>query len=101
MSEIIPQVPQKLARKTRSKRTSEDITFVAPSAAQDPQTELDSQVAAIESSKHTLGLNVATTLTQASQRGFAQGLTEGLQAGAVTEASFFSSCISTAGATLL
>jgi hypothetical protein len=101
MSDIIPQTPSKLARKARSKRASQDITFNAPQAAEDPQTELDTQVAAIESSKRTLGLNVALTLTEASQRGFVQGLQEGLKAGAGAEASFFSNCISTAGTTLL
>jgi flagellar biosynthesis/type III secretory pathway protein FliH len=101
MSDIIPQVPQKLARKTRSKRANQDITFTAPTAAADPQSELEAQAALIEENKRTLGLNVALTLNEASQRGFVTGLTEGLKAGAAAEASFFSNCIASAGASLL
>jgi hypothetical protein len=100
MSDLVPQGPQKLTRKTRTKRASEEIKFTAPAAA-DPQSTLDAQLAAIEQNKETMGYNVALSLTEASQRGFATGLQKGLQSGAVTEASFFSNCIAAAGASLL
>ena len=97
MSDLVPQVPQKLARK---KRQSSPQTFTAPTAA-DPQSALDSQITAVEDSKKLLGLNVAQSLNEASQRGFVTGLQQGLQEGAATEAAFFSSCITAAGTSLL
>ena len=99
MSDLIPTGPGKVERK-RQKTTTEPIGFIAPAAAS-PQSDLDTQVAEIESSKKLLGFNVATTMTAASQRGFAAGLAEGLQDGAVAEASFFSQCIKGAGFSLL
>lgn len=100
MSDLVPNVPGKVDRK-RQKNTAEPIAFNVPTAAADPQTELDTQVTAIESSKKLLGLNVATTMNAASQRGFMSGLTEGLKEGAISEASFFSQCIREASTSLL
>lgn len=100
MSDLVPNVPGKVDRK-RQKKTAEPIAFKVPTAAADPQTELDTQVTAIESSKKLLGLNVATTMNAASQRGFMSGLTEGLKEGAISEASFFSQCIREASTSLL
>jgi hypothetical protein len=100
MSDLVPNVPGRVDRK-RQRKPVEPIVFNAPTAAADPQSELENQVAAIESSKKLLGFNVATAMNAASQRGFMAGLTKGLQEGAVTEAKFFSNCIATAGTTLL
>ena len=99
MSDLIPTGPGKVERK-RQKNTAQPIGFTAPTAAADPQTELDTQVTEIESSKKLLGLNVAITMNAASQRGFMSGLTEGLKEGAISEASFFSQCIREASASL-
>jgi hypothetical protein len=100
MSDLVPQGPQRLTRKTRTKRASEDIKFTAPAAA-DPQSTLETQVAAIEQNNKTLGYNTGLSMTDARKRGFAIGLQEALDSGAVTEASFFSDCIAAAGASLL
>lgn len=99
MSDLIPNGPGQVERK-RQKKTAEPIGFTVPAAAS-PQTDLDVQVADIESSKKVLGINVARTMTAASQRGFAAGLAEGLDEGAVSDASFFSQCIKGAGFSLL
>lgn len=101
MSDLIVNGPGKVARKSRQKQTIAPIEFSAPEGAIDPQTALNKQIEAVESSKRTLGYNVASSLTQAEQRGFATGLQQGLQDGAASSASFFANCISSAGGSLL
>lgn len=103
MSEQIVPVPSSAvaSRTPRSKKKMKSGEFSAPIAAKDPQAELEAQIKAIEESKAALGYNTALQLTEASQRGFATGLTIGLREGADSDASFFSQCLTAAGSSLI
>lgn len=100
--EIVPVPSSAIASRTpRSKKKMKSGEFAAPTAATDPQTELETQMKAIEESKAALGYNTALQLVEAGQRGFATGLTIGLKEGAESDASFFSQCLTAAGASLI